>query len=651
MPSRRSRAPWAALLFVLVATAGAEAKPLAVPSTIQTRNVPVIDTGSLVGLLPYENIRSAALADWHPTERRMLIGTRFAQSRQVHEVASPLAARNQLTFYDEPVGFAAYRPGNPRQIVFQRDEGGNENFQIFLLDRATGTTRRLSDGQHRYLSVRWSPNGRQLAYTSNARNGRDSDIYLFDLDAGTERRLVELSGSWNISDWSRDGARLLIQRYVSAAQSELHAIEIADGRRSQLSPADARPTVFSDGHWAADNASVYAVSDRDNEFTRLVRFDAKSTTWKNLSGDRPWDVEEIALSQDGTVLAYTVNEDGYSRLVLHEVASGREREIRDLPGGVINGLRFRDGSHELAFTLTWARGSGDVYSLDADRVTIERWTESETGGLITDRLPIPDLVRFPTFDQRSIPAFVYRPDEKRFPGKRPVLISIHGGPEGQSRPSFRGSESYFADELGITTIFPNVRGSTGYGRTFLALDNGRLREDSVRDIGALLDWIATQPDFDASRVMVMGGSYGGYMTLASLVHYSDRLAGGYDSVGISNWVTFLSHTEAYRQDLRRVEYGDERDPEMRAFLESISPLNHVEKIRKPLLVAQGANDPRVPRGESEQIVNALESRGTTAWYILAADEGHGFRKKGNSDYLRAAAIEFIRRHLLAPATP
>ena len=313
---------------------------------------------------------------------------------------------------------------------------------------------------------------------------------------------------------------------------------------------------------------------------------------------------------------------------------------------------FTSSAHEVGFAISWARSPSDIYSYDPDSRQLERWTASEVGGLNPERFAVPQLVHFPTFDEvapgkkRTIPAFVYRPPADRFPGKRPVYIDIHGGPEGQARPGFLGSTNYLMSELGLTVIYPDVRGSTGYGKTYLKLDNADKREDSVKDIGALLDWIATQPDLDPARVMVAGGSYGGYMSLASMTFYSDRLCCGWDTVGISNFVTFLQHTQGYRQDLRRAEYGDERDPEMRAFLEGIAPVNHAKKITKPLLVSQGANDPRVPLAESDQIVAAVRGNGVPVWYLVARDEGHGFGKKTNTDYQRAVLFEFLRKFLL-----
>ncbi len=427
----------------------------------------------------------------------------------------------------------------------------------------------------------------------------------------------------------------------NAAGGEVHAITPRNARKQD--PAIA----YQGGQWSADGKSVYALSDRDSEFLRLVRLDAATNALTVLSGAVPWDVEEFKLSDDGRLLAFLTNEDGVSKLHLIDATTGAGLPAPDLPAGVASGLLFRPGSHELAFGVSWARSPSDVYSYDPDPRRLERWTASEAGGLNPESFPLPELVHYPTFDKRTIPAFVFRPAADRFKGRRPVYISIHGGPEGQARPLFLGSMNYLPAEMGVAVIYPNVRGSSGYGKSYLKLDNGRLREDSVKDIGALLDWIATQPDLDPARVMVAGGSYGGYMSLAAMTFYSDRLCCGWDTVGISNFVTFLRNTQGYRQDLRRAEYGDERDPQMRAFLEGIAPANRASKITRPLLVSQGANDPRVPLTESDQIVAAVKGNGVPVWYLVAKDEGHGFGKKTNSDYQRAVLFEFVRRFLLA----
>jgi dipeptidyl aminopeptidase/acylaminoacyl peptidase len=650
----------AGALIGLSAAAAWAAEPaealVTVPDSIIARNVPPIAKERVADLLPYENIRTALFVEWSPKERRVLIRTRFAQSTQLHEVAMPMGDRRQLTFFNDPVSAATARPSNPDQVVFLINEGGAENFQMFLLDRKTGSTRRFSDGKSRYLSPLWSRDGKLLAYTSNARNGRDSDLYVADpAVAGSERRVAEVQGSWSPLDWSADGSRILLEEEISANETYLHWVDVASGQMHELTPrAKKGDTTVSwqSGLWAKDGRGVYTTTDRDGEFLRLVRLDLEGGKTTVLSGDTPWDVETFDLSEDGQRLAFFVNEDGISRLHVLDVKTGRELPSPELPAGVAGGIEFRPGSHEVGFALSWARSPSDVYSYDVDSKRLERWTASETGGLNPERFAVPQLVHFPSFDEtapgqkRTIPAFVYRPAAGAFQGARPVYINIHGGPEGQSRPDFLGSNNYIVSELGVVMVYPNVRGSTGYGKTYLKLDNWEKREDSVKDIGALLDWIATQPDLDASRVMVGGGSYGGYMVLASLVHYSPRLRCAFDVVGVSNFVTFLENTSEYRRDLRRVEYGDERDPKMRAFLEKIAPAKQADRMTRPLLVAQGANDPRVPLSESDQVVAAVQATGAPVWYVVGKDEGHGFQKKNNSDYLRATLFEFIRQYLL-----
>jgi dipeptidyl aminopeptidase/acylaminoacyl peptidase len=313
--------------------------------------------------------------------------------------------------------------------------------------------------------------------------------------------------------------------------------------------------------------------------------------------------------------------------------------------GLIGGVRWRGKTHELGFTFSAARSSGDAYSLDLATGTLTRWTESETGGVSTAEFAEAELIRWTSFDGRAISGFLYRPPT-RFAGRRPVIVNIHGGPEGQSRPGFLGRNNYYLDELGVAILYPNIRGSRGYGKTFVTLDNGVRREDAYKDIEALLDWIGTRPDLDPGRVLVTGGSYGGHMTLVTATRYDNRICCSVDVVGISNLATFLQNTSAYRQDLRRVEYGDERDSTVRAWMERSAPLNQADRVTRPMLIVQGMNDPRVPRSEAEQMVTALERRSVPVWYLMARDEGHGFRKKANADFQFYATVLFVRRYLL-----
>jgi dipeptidyl aminopeptidase/acylaminoacyl peptidase len=632
------------------------AATVTIPENMRVRHVPPIPTEATEDLLPYENLRFANFQGWHPEERRILITTRFGETYQLHEVAFPLGARKQLTFYGERVFGGSYRPSDPSQIVFSFDQGGAENYQLYLLDRDTGDITRFSDGVHRYQGTLWSDDGKWLAYASNARNGRDFDIYVTDpAKPGSERLVTEVSGLWIPTEFHPDGGKLLALEYISANETHLHVVDLEDGSTREISPSKRGEKVYWGGAlWAEDGRHVYTTTDAGSEFRRLVKLDPDTGEWTVLTEDIPWNVGGFDVSDDGELLGFLVNEDGFSRLHLMETATGKRLPTPEVPPGIIGGGGFRPDHHEFALVVNWARSPSDVYTWDPATRKLERWTESEVGGLLPEDFAVPELIRYPTFDtledgtRRTIPAFVYRPDPKKFPGPRPVYINIHGGPEGQSQPSFKGTNNYLVDDLGVVLIYPNVRGSSGYGKSYLKLDNAELREDSVKDIGALLDWIATRPELDADRVMVGGGSYGGYMVLASMVHYSDRLRAGFDYVGVSNFVTFLENTQEYRRDLRRAEYGDERDPEMRAHLEAIAPANHADEITKPMLVAQGANDPRVPLSESDQMVKELEENGVPVWYMVAGDEGHGFAKKSNADYLRAVWIEFVRRNLVEP---
>jgi dipeptidyl aminopeptidase/acylaminoacyl peptidase len=444
---------------------------------------------------------------------------------------------------------------------------------------------------------------------------------------------------------------VLLQNRRSITDSELHLLDVATRKLSRLTPASQRVVSYGSAQFSRDGRSVFATTDLDSEFLRLVRIDVASGGLTPLGSNTPkspaWDIEAFEVSPDGEQLAFVSNENGSSRLSLLKLSSGKVRAVSGIPAGVMTGLEWHENGRDLGFSLAHAQSPSDAYSVDVKTGRLTRWTESETGGLPATAFREPELITIPSFDQLKVSAFVYRPDSSRFAGKRPVVVIIHGGPESQSRPGFMARYNYFLNELGVALVVPNVRGSAGYGKRFLTLDDGFLREDSVKDIGAFLDWIGTDSGLDPSRVSVMGGSYGGYMTLASLVHFSDRLRCGVDVVGISNFVTFLTNTQEYRRDLRRVEYGDERDPQMRAHLEKISPLNQVDRILVPLMVVQGKNDPRVPLSEAEQMVQALRANGRACAYLMARDEGHGFAKKPNADFQFLSTILFLREHLLS----
>ena len=596
----------------------------------------------------YSDFRAASFESWDPDRREMLIETRFGDTAQVHQVKAPGAARTQLTFFPDRVAEAIYPPVNGNSFLFMKDVGGGEFFQLYRYDRATGDVMLLTDGKSRNVDPRWAYQGDRVAFGSTRRDGNDIDIWVVNAnDASSARMVAQLEGGgWAVSDWSPDGNQLLVTNSVSAAESYVWLMDVASGKKELLTPKSGAETVaYSNARFAKDGKSAYMTSDLDSEFQRLTKMDLTSRNVTVLTSALNWDVDEFDLSKDGHWIAFEANEDGISILHVLDTTTNKEVPLPKLPVGVMYGIQWRSNSRELGFSLSTASQPYDAYSVDMVSGKIERWTFSETGGLNTSGFTQPELIHWKSWDQRSISGFLYKPGTK-FPGKRPVIIDIHGGPEGQVRPDFLGHDNYFLNELGIAMIYPNVRGSTGYGKSFQKLDNGILREGSYKDISSLLDWIQTQPDLDASKVMITGGSYGGFMTLAVATNYNDRICCSVDVVGPSNLVTFLEHTSGYRQDLRRVEYGDERDPKMREFLERIAPANNATNITKPLFVIAGRNDPRVPASESAQMVQVVRKNGTPVWWLLAKDEGHGFGKKKNRDYQFYATVEFVKEYLL-----
>jgi len=620
-------------------------------------DVPEIPVSVVDDLNRYQNVRWARFRDWTADGRGLYITTRFADVDQVHRVDMPGGARRQVTFHDEPVGSIVRRPGGD-SLIFTRDAGGSEFSQVFLLDPADGTAKMLTDGESRNGDVAWDRDGRRIAYTSTARNGASNDVWLMDPDDPDGARVVLEApdgSAWSATEFSASGSKVLVGDYVSIADSRVNLLDLDTGAVTLLAGGDGMASANYPLAFDEQDDGVWLLTDRDSEFVRLAWQAAKPGAQPEIiTGDIPWDVDEGAVSHDRRRLAFTTNESGMSRLYLLDTRTRRYRVVTDMPDGLVYDLAFSPDDRRLAMTISNATTPSDAFVIELGRAPLEyerltRWTTSEIGGLDASRFRAPELITFPTFDEvdgapRRIPAWVYKPAGS---GPFPVVVSIHGGPEGQSRPGFSSVYQMWLDKLGVAVIVPNVRGSSGYGKTYLSLDNGVLREDSVRDIGSLLDWIGTRHDLDADRVAVYGGSYGGYMVLATSFHYSDRLKAAVDVVGISNFVTFLENTQDYRRDLRRVEYGDERDPAMRAHLDQISPLNHVDRIRHPMLIVQGQNDPRVPVTESQQVVAALRGQGQVVWYMNALNEGHGYRKKENRDVYQQATVMFLREHLVA----
>ncbi|MEZ5038329.1 MAG: alpha/beta fold hydrolase [Saprospiraceae bacterium] len=615
-----------------------------------TEGIPEIPPIVQLKLQEYHNTREAFFLDWLLEDQGLLIATRFGDAAQIHLVEKAKGNRQQVTFFSEPIVNASVRPLiSKRQFVFSKDQGGDETFQLYLFDLDTNEYKLLTDGESKNDYPLWSNRGDRLVFTSTAKNGMDM-IPTLCIPEQPEHNitLFEKEGFWYPLDWSKDDRYLAFIQHISIEDSQLFIFDCLEQKLVPVYPGKGKISCRN-AVWSRKKDCLFYTCNASSQFLQLHYLDIQTGEKKLLFPDLQWDIEGMSLSKDGKSLAFTVNENGYCCLYIMNTDDFSLRRIEGIPEGQISTLKWHPNAPKLAFSFNTAIAPSDVFVWHTEKEVLERWTYSETGTLSPDKLIAPQLISYPTFDSvdnepRCISAFYYKPVSTQ--KKSAVLVYIHGGPESQFRPFFSPIFQYYLKELGLAILAPNVRGSSGYGKAFLALDNGYKREDSVYDIGKLLDWIKEQPELDHDRIAVMGGSYGGYMVLASMAHFNDRLRCGIDIVGISNFITFLKNTKSYRRRLRRVEYGDERDPEMRRHLENISPTTNAHKINKPILIVQGLNDPRVPASEAEQMLQAIRDNGGEAWYLLAEDEGHGFRKKRNRDYFTQAVILFLQRYLL-----
>ncbi len=620
--------------------APAPAVPL--PAALTAEEMPPIPLALAGDVRPYLEARGAGFAGWDPKTRAVLISTRFANVSQLHRVAMPMGARTQLSFEAETVR-GSYAPMKGDVIVVSKDRGGDEYFQLHTLK--DGRLTLLTDGKSRNEIKAWSPDGSLIGFSSTRRNGVDSDLYVMDPRDPASSRMVWESkgGGWAIAAFSRDNRTAYVADYRSVEDVDIYSLDLATGALTPLGDPKAR--VSYSGLDVAPDGTLWVTTDRDADFQRLGRLDPATGVFTPVTTES-WDVDGFDISDDGKTIVYEVNEAGSDRMRLLDVASLKVTRVDALPAGQIGGLRFAPWG-EIGFAFSSAKSASDVWSLEPKTMQLTRWTQSETGGLDPQVNVEPRILTTMSFDGLEVSGLLYLPDPAKFPGKRPLIVDVHGGPEGQSTAGFMGSDNYYLNELGVGIFFPNVRGSTGYGKRFVSLDNGPFRrEDSVKDMAALIDAVAADPAVDPAKIGLTGGSYGGYMCYAAAVQLKDKLTATTCIVAISNFVSFLENTNPYRQDLRRVEYGDERIPAQRAKLTAISPLTRVGEITRPMFVITGANDPRVPKSEADQMVAAIRKNGGEAWHLIAADEGHGFRKKANVDYAFLAQLVFWKRYLL-----
>lgn len=630
-----------------------------VPANVKAEGLPPIPSSLADALAPYAASRRALLLAWHPTDRRMLIWTTFGNVGQIHSVAGPGMDRRQLTFFRDGVpappasgGGAWYEPGG-RYFLFSKDTGGGaETTQIFRYDPATRQPVMLTDGKGRAGAPVWSHRSGLIAYDSTSRgghNGADRDLYVMDpAQPRSARRVAELEGAWGVAAWSPDDREVVAVHAPAQGEQHLWRIDIASGARTPLTDP-AEYASWRSPQYSPDGRYVYALSNRGSEVLRLWRCELSSGAWSLLTPEEE-GFESVALSPDGRTLALVGDRVDGSRVELRDARTLALRSAPALPRGqLVDAPQWRPGGAEVAFTFWSPRVFGDVYSVSAATGAVERWTESEVGTFDPATLPEPELVRWRSFDGLLLTGVLYRPPA-RFTGPRPVIVSIHGGPAGptaRERPRYQGRSAYFLNELGIAILYPNVRGSYGFGKAFSKLDDGLQRGDTVRDVGALLDWIAADPALDKSRVMVTGVSYGGFMTYAVAEAYGDRLRCAFAASGISDFITYFRNTDTARVEDRRAEYGDERLPEVREFLTRISPASGAARLRVPLLIVHGLKDTRVPVDQAEAMAAAARANGVPVWLTIYTDEGHLLpTTRTNNDFLFYTWIRFVQEYLI-----
>lgn len=646
--SRQSKMLALAALFLFLASISgpAQAQVIAPAKNIEAVGVPPVPTSLAKEVEPYKGIYGLPLAGWNPARREVWLKG-LSSVTWISRVISPGVRPLPSSIYIREGGiYDIYFQPQGKYLAYTRDAAGNEVFDLYLYDISAGKANLLSDGKLRSTEPVWCNAGDKIVYSSTPASGIGVNLRVLDrLDPKADRLLVQSSGTYlKAYDWSTEDKQIVYCDFSSNTTATLWLVDLASGSKTMLSPKTDLAEFYDNPQFSKDGKGIYVVTDHDADMRRLAYIELSTRKVSYVPSNPKWDVDEFQLAPNGKTLAFVTNEDGISRLHLFDVVTAKEGLVPQVPTGIISDLKWNKDSTDLAFNFKSPQTPNDVYSINVQTGKVELWAKSVTNGTDTSQFSQAELIHWPTFDKRTISGFLYRPPAK-FTGKRPVIIDVHGGPDEQFRPRYNYEENYFLNVLGVAKIYPNVRGSTGYGKTFAHLDDGLRRVDAVKDIGALLDWIKAQPYLDSDRVMFEGGSYGGYLALSGAYIYSDRIRGTISDSGITSLLSDAEHTDAWRRDIERLEFGDERDPKIRQFMENTAPVANAKKIGKPLLIFQGANDPRVPVSEAASLVAATRDR-IPVWYVLAKDEGHGFTQQENRDYKTYATILFVKEFLL-----
>ncbi|HEX9274189.1 MAG TPA: prolyl oligopeptidase family serine peptidase, partial [Candidatus Binatia bacterium] len=614
---------WLSLILAVLAPAGLpQSAEITPPASVVHEGVPPVPASLGRETSLYRSSPGSSLVGWDPEKPQVVISSYCMNAKCASRVDSP--GRSARFLLQLPAWYRdiSYEPGG-NFLVYTKPVDENFKDQIYRYDLKTKETTLLTDGRSRNRYPLFSSSGKLLAYSSNRRNGRDLDVYVMDpLNPASNRMLAELEGEdWAVFDWSPDDRKVILSDYKSVNETYLWMLDLGTGRKDLLTPSKGSEKAYngSFAFFGKDGKGVYFITDRQSEFRRLAYLDFPSKRLDFLTDHIRWDIDELALSPDGKTIAFVSNQNGIGRLHLMDVATRKEMPIPEMPVGVVSGLIWHRRLPYVGFVLSTTKFASDVLSINVETLKLERWTTAYSP-IKADSFKEPEIVKWRSFDGKMISGFFYRPPET-FAGKRPVLIDIHGGQKDQFRPNFRGEDNYFINALGIACIYPNVRGSTGYGKTFMKLDDGVLRQDAVKDIGALLDWISNQPDLDAGRIMVKGNSSGGYLALCVAETFPSKISAVLSYIAPTHLATFIERNAGNEPEAWRRELGDERDKTIGDFFEKSAPVNNADKIKKPAFLILGGKDLMTSAPETERIVAVLRERGVPVWYLLAKDEG------------------------------
>jgi dipeptidyl aminopeptidase/acylaminoacyl peptidase len=613
---------------------------------LEMSGVPPIPKSLATDVRRYTYIYGLPLAGWAPDKRELWVKS-VSQFSHLSSISSPGEKPKSIKhifglgiydFYIQPQG---------HYLIYNQDKNGTEKYQMHLYELRSGKITLISDSNARDTEFVWSNNGEQVVYSSNAGGNGAISLYLINpLKPESKRLLVKSDGNYlKAYAWSPNDKLVVYCEFTAMDASKLWVVNIETGVKTLLSDQSSGGDYYNLPLFSKDGKGVYVKSNYRSEVNRIAYVDLETRRYEFLKTDEKWDVEEFQLSPDGKYMAFSVNEDGVSRLYLYDIATKRKKAVSGLPLGIISGLSWNNASTDCAFNFKSPKAYNDIYSVTVATGAVERWVQTYSNGMDLDQFPTPELIRWKSFDGRTISGFMYRPS-RQYIGKRPVIIDLHGGPSEQVRPGFIYADNYIVNDLGVVKIYPNYRGSRGYGKTFANLDNSLRREDAIKDIGALLDWIRSRPDLDPEKVMVEGASYGGFMALSVAIRYNDRVRASIVESGISEWISFLNNPDVKFRDIRRAEYGDERDPKVRDYLIRISPVYSIKQNRKPMFLIHGSQDPRVPIRQAEAILSAMRETQTPIWYLLGKNEGHSFRNFTSWEIKTLATILFIQEHLI-----